>query len=177
MEKTWIVVICGLAVAAVGFATYYLSNPPSSEGWEDVPRKVYEFDQFPGEEVIIRGRLEDNERVIIAIPKAGDVELITEEQVDAIDQQGLRDEYDFRKPGWTHRLRSDLDVTPSYEEAGVGYYVLINSGTEAWRSEDIYSEFVGKDVEILGKWDSFTDPVYPFLSIVQFRGKSIRLAS
>ena len=166
-------VICILVIVAVGLVAY-LSLSPEDEGWEDVPRKVYEFDQYPGDEVVIRGRLEANDRKILAIPKAGDVELITEKQVDAIVQQGLRDEYDFRNPGWTHRLRADLNATPSFEEDGVGYYVLINSGTEAWSSEDVYSEFEGRDVEILGKWDNYTDPIYHLIGVVQFRGKSIR---
>lgn len=176
MEKTWVVVICGLAILAVGLFTYLLLSSGGDEGWEDVPRKVYEFDQYPGEEVVIRGHLEANERVILALPDGGVPELVSEERVDEIVEQGLRGSYNFIKPGWTHVIISDPGITPSYELDGAKYYVLINSGTEAWRSEDVYSRYEGEDVEILGKWDSFTDPKYPGLGIVQFRGKSIRLA-
>jgi hypothetical protein len=163
-----------LLIIFIGISTYLLWNPPSEEGWEDVPREVYLFDQFPGEEVTIRGRLEANDRIILAIPKAGDIELITEQQVDQIVEQGLREEYDFRKPGWTHRLLSDLDVAPSYEDGGSRYYLLKISGTSAWSASDVYAKYKGKDVEILGKWDNFTDPDIPSLSIIQIWGKSIQ---
>ena len=94
--------------------------------------------------------------------------------MDPIVEQGLREDYDFRKPGWTHRLLSDIDVVPSYEDGGSGYYFLKLSGTSAWSASDVYAKYEGKNVEILGKWDSFTHPDFPSLNIVQFWGKSIR---
>jgi hypothetical protein len=174
VEKIWIALACSIFIVFIGITTYLFWSSPSEEGWEDVPREVFYFDQFPGEGIIITGRLEANDRVILAIPKVGEIEPITEQQVDRIVEQGLREEYDFRKPGWTHRLISDLDVIPSYEEGGSDYYLLKISGTSAWSASDVYSKYEGKEVEILGKWDSFTDPEIPSLNIVQFWGKSIR---
>jgi hypothetical protein len=161
-------------IVFIGITTYLFWSSPNQEGWEDVPREVYYFDQSPGEEIIITGRLEANDRVILAIPEAGEIEPITEQRVDQIVDQGLREEYNFRKPGWTHRVLSDIDVVPSYEEGGSGYYLLKISGTSAWSASEVYAKYEGKNVEILGKWDSFTDPDFPSLNIVQFWGKSIR---
>jgi len=174
VDKIWLALACCVLIVFIGVSIYLFWNPPSEEGWEDVPREVYYFDQFPGEEGIITGRLEANDRVVIAIPRVGEIEPITEKQVDQIVEQGLREEYDFRKPGWTHRLLADLVVGPSYEEGGSSYYLLKISGTSAWSASDIYAKYEGKDVEVLGKWDGFTNPDFPSLNIVQFWGKSIR---
>jgi hypothetical protein len=175
VDKIWIALLCCIIIVAIGVSTYLFWNPPSEEGWEDVPRPVFYYDQFPGAEVVIRGRLEANDRVIIAIPKVGEIEPITEQRVDQIVEEGLKEEYDFRKPGWTHRLLANLDVSPSYEEGGSSYYLLKISGTSAWSAADVYSKYEGREVEILGKWDSFADPDIPALNIVQFWGKSIRM--
>jgi len=175
VQRAWVAVIFGLIIVSAGLSAYLVLNQAGDGGWEDIPRKVYDFDQYPGEEVVIRGRLEANSRIILALPEGGNPELITEDRVDEIVEEGLRESYDFRKPGWTHVILSDQDTVPSYQENGSSYYVLINSGSEAWKSEDVYSGYEGEEVEILGKWDSYTDPEYPGLGIVQFRGKSIRL--
>lgn len=164
-------------IAVTIVSALYLAQFLEDEGWEKVPRKMYEFDQLPGEEVLIRGLLEVNERVILAIPKEGKPSLITEEDVDRIVAEGLKDAYDFRNPGWTHRIRlENIGIEPSFMIEDQYYYVIVSSGTEAWRSEDLLNRFVGMEVELVGKWDSFSDPVYPTLSVTQFQPKSIREA-
>ena len=104
--------------------------------------------------------------------------MITDAQVDRIVSEGLVEEYDFRNPGWTHRIQiNGSDVSPNFQINGKDYYVIVSSGTEAWRTEDLFNNYLGQEVEILGKWDSFTDPVYPKLGITQFQPKSIRMAN
>lgn len=173
MDRPWLVAVFFI-IAAVAATTVYLAQLGRG-GWVSVPRRVHAFDQFPGEEVIIRGTLEENDRFVLAIPKSGEPTLVTEAEVDRIASEGLLNEYDFRNPGWTHRIQlNNSEIAPNFVIDGRAYYVIVSSGTEAWRSEDLFDKYVGREVEILGKWHSFTDPVYPELSVTQFQPKSIR---
>jgi hypothetical protein len=145
-------------------------------GWESVPRHVHETDKVPGEEVIIRGYLEKNDRVL-AIPKDGEPSLITEEEVDQIVEDGLKGEYDFRNPGWTHRIRlEDSEIAPSFTIGETRYYVIQSFETTVWKTEDLFNKYLDREVELLGKWHPYTDPVYPNLSVTQFLPISIREA-
>ncbi len=171
-----LVVSLGIIVVAV-VAGLYLSRDMAEDGWVKVPRNVHEFDQLPGEEVLIRGYLEENDRTVLAIPKEGEPTLIADADVNRIVAEGLREAYDFREPDWTHRIRLEgIDIAPNFLIGGEGYYVIISSGTDVWRSENVLDQFADREVELIGKWDSFTDPAYPGLSVTQFQPKSIREA-
>lgn len=166
----------GIAISAT-LTALYINQALTDGGWVKVPRKAYEFDQLPGEEVMIRGLLEVNQRRILAIPKSGEISLITEDEVDGIVAEGRKDDYDYREPGWTHVIQLEgRPARPSFEADGKDYYVIISSGTEAWKSEDVLKEYAGSEVEMIIKWDSFTDPRYPGIAVTQIRGKSIRRA-
>ncbi len=179
MDRPWIMLAAALTIVVVAIVTgLYLSKTIGQGGWVRVPRRTYEFDLLPGEEVVVLGYLEANDRVIVAIPKDGEPSLITEAEVDRITAEGEREKYDFRKPGWTHRIQlDDNPIAPSFQIGDKKYYGIVSFGTEAWKAEDVLDEFVGKEVELLGKWDSFTDPEYPGLSITQLQPKSIREVS
>jgi hypothetical protein len=145
------------------------------DGWVKVPRDTYEYDLISGEETVIRGILESNDRVILAIPKEGDYRLVSDEGVDRIVEDGQRDQYDFLKKDWSHRIRSDqINLSPSYESEGESYYVIVSSGTDAWDSSGLLDEFVGKEVEMTGKWDTLTVVGHPQISVIQFHPREIR---
>jgi hypothetical protein len=168
-------VILAVVVAAV-LVLVGLGDSGGDSGWESVPRKVHEFDLLSGEEAVVRGILEANDRVL-AIPKKGEPDMITEAEVDLIVSEGLREDYDFRNPGWTHRIQlNHSTVGPSFVANDQSYHVIVSFETAAWRTEDVLNKYLGQEVEILGKWDSYTDPLYPKLSITQFRPKLIRKA-
>ena len=169
-----LIVAIAIPLAIIGGIIIPLSL--SEEGWESVPREVHETDKIAGEEVIIRGYLENNDRVL-AIPKEGEPSLITEEEVDQIVEDGLKENYDFRNPGWTHRiLLEDSEITPSFSIGETNYYVILSFETNVWKTEELFDKYVGKEVEILGKWYPYTDPIYPKLSINQFLPISLREA-
>ncbi len=144
-----------------------------------MPKAAYIYDSLPGEEVVVRGFLEANDRAVLAVPKVGSPHFITEADVDQLSSQGSAGDYaNFYKKGWTHVLRIDgISVQPSYTAGGSSWYVIISSGTEAWRSSDVLARFSGKEVEILGKWDSFVVPdLSPVIAVTQFQPRSIRVA-
>ncbi len=169
-----------LAVAVgVGVAAYVIVGSGRDAGWIQVPRAVYLYDQLPGQEEIVRGILEANDMVVLAVPKEGDPTFISEDEVDRISKEGLQGQYlNFYKKGWTHRIRlGESDVRPSFEMNGTKYYVILSSGTEAWQSAKVLDKFVGKEVELKGKWDSFMIPDYSSPEgVTQFRPRSIREA-
>jgi hypothetical protein len=167
-----LVVALAIPIAIIGGIIIPLSL--GKEGWESVPREVHKTDKIPGEEVIIKGFLEKNDRVL-AIPKDGNPTLITEEEVDQIVENGLKEEYDFRNPDWTHRIRlEDSEIIPSFTIEDMKYYLILSFETNVWKTENLFNKYVGKEVEILGKWSPYTDPIYPELSVTQFLPISIR---
>jgi hypothetical protein len=171
-----ILLIVALAIPIVIIGGIIVPLSLGKEGWESVPREVHKTDKIPGDEVIIRGYLERNDR-ILAIPKDGEPSLITEDQVDQIVEDGLKGEYDFRNPGWTHRIRlEDSDILPSLIIDGMSYYVILSFETNVWKTDELFDRYVGVEVELLGKWNPYTDPIYPKLSITQFLPISIREA-
>jgi hypothetical protein len=171
-----VLLIVALAIPIVIIGGIILPLSLGGEGWKSVPREVHKTDSIPGEEVIIRGYLERNDR-ILAIPKDGEPSLITENQVDRIVEEGLKGEYDFRNPGWTHAIRLEgSDIVPSFTIGEDRYYVILSFETNVWKTDELFDGYMGVEVELLGKWSPYTDPDYPRLSITQFLPISIREA-
>jgi len=148
------------------------------DGWISVPRDTGTYDNLPGDEVVAKGYLEANPRIIWALPKVGEPRIISEETVDRIVHEGLKEDYIlFRKILWTQRLQSEgIDQRPSFEKGGKRYYLILSTGTEAWNSSKVLSRYEGKYVEIRGKWDYYSDPDYPERgTVIQLWPRSIRI--
>lgn len=176
-RSTAYIVLAAAGAAAV--AIFFVAGAARNGDWVQVPRGVYEYDELPSEQEVIRGFLEANDRVVLAVPKEGAPKFISEDEVDRISKEGLENQYlNFYKKGWTHRIRlSESSVQPNFEINGSRYYVIRSSGTEAWNSSTVLNKFVGKEVEIKGKWDSFMIPDYASPEgVTQFRPRSIREA-
>jgi hypothetical protein len=174
VDKAWIAVVPVILIVVIAAA---LLVAPDDEGWVKVPMDNSEYKGLPGDEVTITGLLEANDRIVLAIASGTKPTLITEDEVDRIVSEGLKDRYDFREPGWTHRIRrQDEEIEPNFVIGGDPYYVILSSGTEVWRSENVLKDYEDAQVEIIGKWDSYMDPVYPTLSVTQFRARLIRKA-
>ena len=175
MEKAWIALIPIILIAVVAAA---LLMQPGNEGWVKVPIDNSEYKGLAGEEVTIAGLLEANDRLVLAIAGGARPTLITEDEVDRIVFEGLKDQYDFREPGWTHRIRMENEeIEPNFIIDGDHCYVILSTGTDVWRSENVLKDYEGMEVEITGKWDSYMDSVYPTLSVPQFRARYIRKAA
>lgn len=178
MHRSAALIVLAAAVASAG-AIYLLAGAARNGDWVQIPRAVYEYDELPAEQEVIRGFLEVNDRVVLAVPKVGEPTFTTEDEVDRISREGLQNQYlNFYKKGWTHRLRlTGSSVPPNFEINGSRYYVILSSGTEAWNSSTVLNKFAGKEVEIKGKWDSFMIPDYASPEgVTQFRPRSIREA-
>jgi hypothetical protein len=175
VEKGWIALIPIILIAVVAAALLLGSE---DEGWVKVPIDNSEYKGLAGEEVTIAGLLEANDRLVLAIASGAKPTLITEEEVDRIVSEGLKGQYDFREPGWTHRIRMENEeIEPNFIIDGDHCYVILSTGTDVWRSENVLKDYEDAEVEIIGKWDSYMDPVYPTLSVPQFRARYIRKAA
>lgn len=175
VERSWIPLVC-IAVLVVATMACIFTGNGGTDKWVNVPRDTHEYDLLPGEEGVIRGFLEANDRIILAIPEQGDPGIISEDEVDQLIGEGLGDKYNFIKPGWTHRIQlNETSLTPSLKIEGLSYYVIVSSGTETWKSSDVLEKFAGKEVEMKGKWGSFPIPGHPLsMGVTQFRPRSIR---
>ena len=174
MDRIWIAVLASVTVILVAAVLVFL-RPPEENGWVKVPGDNSQYKQLPGDEVTIRGLLEANDRTILAIPTGGKPFLITETEVDGIVAEGMKGQHDFRDPGWTHRIRlDDSGMEPDFVIDGEEWFVILSTGTDVWRSENLLRDYEGTEVEMIGKWDSYMTPDHPTISVIQFRARSIR---
>jgi len=168
-----------VVITAAGIAWFIYGGAQNRGDWTDVPRDTLGYENLPGPEVVVRGRLEANTRVIFAVPKDGEVRLLTENQIDEIDANGSTQNYTtFHKVDWSHTLSTnDLSRKPSFTTGNENRYLILSTGTGAWRSSSVLKDYEGREVEMRGKWDSYSSPDYPLRgSVTQFHPRAIREA-